>query len=90
MSEEPSAGRDGRESDGESVGAAYRKAGPFLAASWQLTGAVAVWTFAGWGADKLFNTKPWLLVAGAVLGLALGFYLFFKALMSIGKETGGK
>ena len=90
MTEEPRAGRDGRESDGESVGDAYRKAGPYLDASWQLTGSVALWTLAGWFADKKLGTVPWLLVAGSVVGLGLGFYLFFRALMSIGKGKAGK
>ena len=90
MSEGPSGGQEGRRGDGDSVGESYRKAGPFLAASWQLTGAVGAWTAIGWGADKLFHTQPWLLVGGAVLGMGLGFYLFFKALADIGKGKAGK
>ena len=77
---------DGKPSDGESVGAAYRKAGPYLSASWQLTGSVALWTFIGWFLDGRLGTRPWLLVSGAVLGVGLGFYLFFRALMAIGKK----
>ena len=84
MSEEPR--RKEPESAGESVGNAYRKAGPYLDASWQLTGSVAVWVLVGFFLDKYLGTKPWLLVAGAVVGLGLGFYLFFRALMNIGKD----
>jgi ATP synthase protein I len=75
-------------SDGESVAASYRKAGPYLAASWQLTGSVAAWTIIGYFLDRWLKTTPWLLVAGAVLGMGLGFYLFFRALMSIGQKRG--
>ena len=82
MDEEPKA------SSGEDVATSYRKAGPYLDASWQLTGSVAVWTVAGWFLDKWLKTAPWMLVGGALLGIGLGFYLFFRALMSIGKKTG--
>jgi ATP synthase protein I len=84
MAEEPR--RKEPESAGESVGSAYRKAGPYLDASWQLTGSVAVWVLVGFFLDKYMGTKPWLLVAGSVVGLGLGFYLFFRALMNIGKD----
>jgi F0F1-type ATP synthase assembly protein I len=77
---------------GESEGAgdvasSYRKAGPYLDASWQLAGSVALWVLIGYFLDKWLKTTPWLLVAGAVLGMGLGFYLFFKALSAIGRST---
>ena len=71
---------------GEEAAASYRKAGPYLDASWQLAGSVALWTLVGWWLDKKTHTTPWLLVAGAVLGMGLGFYLFFRALNAIGKK----
>jgi len=64
----------------------YRKAGPYLDASWQLSGAIVLWTLLGWFLDKKLGTSPWLLVSGSVLGIGLGFYLFFKALAAIGKK----
>ena len=70
----------------ESVGESYRKAGPYLDASWQLAGSVGLWTAVGWFLDGRLGTKPWLLVAGSVLGMALGFYLFFRALLALGKR----
>lgn len=82
MDEKPSSGT------GEDVATSYRKAAPYLDASWQLSGSVAFWTLAGWFLDKWLKTAPWLLVGGAVLGMGLGFYLFFRALMSIGKKRG--
>jgi ATP synthase protein I len=77
-----------KRSAGEDVGSAYRKAGPYLDASWQLTGSVALWTLVGWWLDGRLKTSPWLLVSGSVLGVTLGFYLFFRALMAIGKKKG--
>lgn len=77
---------EGKESTGESVASAYRKAAPYLDASWQLIGSVAFWTFVGWFLDSRLHTVPWLLLSGSVLGLGLGFYLFFRALMAIGRK----
>ena len=73
------------ESAGEGIASSYRKAGPYLDASWQLAGAVGLGTLLGWWLDKKLGTRPWLLVAGALLGIGLGFYLFFKILMNLGK-----
>jgi F0F1-type ATP synthase assembly protein I len=70
------------------VASSYRKAGPYLDASWQLAGSVALWVLIGYFLDKWLRTTPWLLVAGAVLGMGLGFYLFFKALSAIGRGEG--
>jgi ATP synthase protein I len=72
---------------GENVASSYRKAGPYLDASWQLAGSVLFWVLVGYFVDRWLHTTPWLLVAGAVLGIGLGFYLFFKALSAIGKGT---
>jgi len=40
----------------------------------------------GWFADSKLKTTPWLLVSGAVLGTGLGFYLFFKTILAIGRK----
>ena len=70
---------------GDEAAASYRKASPYIDASWQLAGSVALWTVIGWWLDKKLHTNPWLLVSGAVLGIGLGFFLFFRALAEIGK-----
>lgn len=77
-----------RPSEGQSTDVAdsYRRAAPYLDASWQLAGSVALWTLIGWFADGKLHTTPWLLVSGAVLGTSLGFYLFFKSVLAIGKK----
>jgi len=64
----------------------YRRAAPYLDASWQLVGSVALWTALGWFADRELHTVPWLLVSGAVLGTGLGFYLFFKSVLAMGRK----
>ncbi|HTO95896.1 MAG TPA: AtpZ/AtpI family protein [Myxococcales bacterium] len=81
-------GNERSESVGEKIASSYGKAGPYIDASWQLAGAVALGALAGWWLDKKLHTSPWLLVSGALFGIGLGFYLFFKILMNLGK--GGK
>ena len=80
--EEPSDRPDGA---GDAV-TSYRKAQPYIDASWQLAGSVGLGTLLGWWLDKRFGTSPWLLVGGAVLGIGIGFYAFFKALTVLGKK----
>jgi ATP synthase protein I len=75
-----------KEGQGERIASSYRKAGPFLDASWQLVGAVGLWTLVGWWLDGKLHTGPWMLVGGAVLGMIVGFYLFFRALAAIGQR----
>ena len=76
---------DRKEGVGEGIASSYRKAGPYIDASWQLAGAVGLGTLLGWWLDKKLGTGPWLLVSGALFGIGLGFYLFCKILMSLSK-----
>jgi len=39
-----------------------------------IVGGIAVWSLIGWGLDNLLDTR-WLVLAGAFLGAAGGFYL---------------
>jgi len=41
-----------------------------------MTGSVAFGVLAGMGLDRVFGTKPWLLVAGSSLGVVGGFTAF--------------
>jgi ATP synthase protein I len=60
----------------------YRKAAPYMAASSSLVGAVGVFTFLGYLADrKLGNEVPWLTMLGAVLGMTGGFISFFRQVL---------
>ena len=39
-----------------------------------IIGGIVVWSLIGWGLDNLLQTR-WLVLAGALLGAAGGFYL---------------
>ena len=38
----------------------------------------------GWALDKWLGTTPWMVVAGIVLGSALGFYEFIRLTSKLG------
>jgi len=56
-----------------------RKSGLAYAAAFSLFAAVVSGIIVGWLLDRWLGTKPWLLVAGVVLGAAAGFYEFIRA-----------
>lgn len=64
------------------VAAAYRRAEPYTAATSTLMAAVAGCTAAGWALDRwLGHRVQWMLVAGAVIGIAVGFVGFFAQVL---------
>ena len=65
-----------------SLGEAYRKASPYIAASTSLVSAVALFTLGGvWLDRKLENHVPWFTLLGAVLGMTGGFIGFFRTVL---------
>ena len=56
-----------------------RKSGIAYAAAFSLFAAVVSGMIVGWLLDRWLGTRPWLLVAGIVLGSAAGFYEFIRA-----------
>lgn len=68
------------------IGEAYRKAAPYIDAAYQLLGGILVGAVVGWLADRWLGTRPWLLVAGLLLGLGAGFVSFFSIVMKLGEK----
>jgi F0F1-type ATP synthase assembly protein I len=65
-----------------SLADAYRLAAPYTAASTSLVGAVGGCTWLGHLADGWLGLQtPWLTIAGAVLGMAVGFISFFRQVL---------
>ena len=59
-------------------GDANRKSGIAYAAGLTLFASVVSLGGLGWLLDRAFATKPWLLLAGLVLGAVAGFYQFIR------------
>jgi len=55
-----------------------RKSGLAYAAAFSLFACVIAGLILGWLLDRWLETKPWLLVAGLVLGAAAGLYEFIR------------
>ncbi len=56
----------------------FRDAEPYLGLGMQLALTMVVFAAAGYGLDRLLGTSPWLLVAGAVLGMVAVFVLLIR------------
>lgn len=55
-----------------------RKSGFAYAAALTLFASVVSFCGLGWFLDRWLGTQPWLLVAGIVLGSAVGLYEFVR------------
>lgn len=64
---------------GEDQQETNRKSGLAYAAGFSLFAAVVAGIGVGWLLDRWLGTRPWLLVAGLVLGSVAGFYEFVRA-----------
>jgi F0F1-type ATP synthase assembly protein I len=51
-----------------------RRAGTVAGASYALIGAILLLGGLGYFADGWFDTEPWLLIIGLLLGIVVGFY----------------
>jgi F0F1-type ATP synthase assembly protein I len=70
--------RPRKKSSLESLSEAYREISPYLNISYFFIAAIGLLAWIGHRLDKLWESEPWGLVCGAVLGVILGFYNFFK------------
>ncbi len=62
----------------ESQAESTRKSGLAYGAVISLVGAILVFLAIGWGVDKYFQTAPWGIVIGILVGAVLGFYQFIR------------
>lgn len=62
--------------------------GPFLTIGIQLALSVIVFFFLGRWLDGLWDTAPWLMLAGLLVGAAGGFLQFFRAVTRLGPTPG--
>jgi len=55
-----------------------RQSGPYMTASYTLIGAIIGLSLGGYFFDEWLDTAPWLLIAGLIIGLVIGFYEMAK------------
>jgi ATP synthase protein I len=60
--------------------------GPYLTIGMQLALAVVAFFFLGRWLDDVFDTAPWLMILGLIVGTAGGFISFFRSAMSMAKK----
>ena len=60
--------------------------GPFLTLGLQLALSVIVFFFLGRWLDSKFDTAPWLMILGAVMGITGGFISFFRTVLAMGRK----
>ena len=70
-----------------SLGQAYRSVGPYLTLGIQLIVTILLCIFAGHWADGKFDTSPLLTLIGGLLGIAAGFYHFFKVVLKMDRKS---
>ncbi len=49
--------------------------------------SVLIGAFGGYGLDRLFHTKPWLMIVGFILGSIAGFVSLFRLLEEENKKS---
>jgi F0F1-type ATP synthase assembly protein I len=54
---------------------------------WSLVASVCVGGALGYWGDRAWGTRPWLTLAGLVLGIAAGLYQFIKATIAPGSGS---
>ena len=75
--------------DRSSLAEAMRKAGPYLNLGWTFAASLAGGVLLGAWLDRKFQTRPWLLLAGSLLGMAAGFAAFFRVVLPGPGRRGG-
>ena len=74
------------ETEPQSIAETVRQSGLAYSAGIVLFASVAFMLVIGWGADVLFDSSPWGIVSGIVLGALIGFFQFFRLTSQIFKK----
>lgn len=62
----------------ETTAEGIRKSGLAYGAVTILIGSILIFLAVGWGVDRYFQTSPWGIVVGIILGAIIGFYQFIR------------
>jgi F0F1-type ATP synthase assembly protein I len=67
-------------------GELMQSAAPYMTLGLQIAVTVVLFLFIGKFADDRFGTKPWLMVAGIVIGFAGGMIHFFREVIELSNK----
>jgi F0F1-type ATP synthase assembly protein I len=67
------------------LGSAYRQAAPYINVTYILISSIVLFGLIGFWVDKLTGMQPLFFILGLFLGLAAGFYSFFKTVQKLDK-----
>jgi len=70
----------------EGPGGSLRELGPLLSVGTMLAASLCLGVLGGYWADGKFGTKPWLTLAGLLLGLGVGVYNLVMVILSRPRE----
>jgi F0F1-type ATP synthase assembly protein I len=60
---------------------------PYLTLGVQLAAAVCGCAVVGWWIDETYNTQPWVLLGGVVVGSIVGLVQFLRVVQQLGKRA---
>ena len=69
-------------------GDAYRAVGPFLTLGIQFVVTILLCVYAGHWVDGKYDSSPTFTLVGGLLGIATGFYQFFKVVLGWDHKVG--
>ncbi|MFQ5570781.1 MAG: AtpZ/AtpI family protein [Rhodothermales bacterium] len=67
--------------------ASFREASPYLGLGMQLALTMAFFVVGGYLLDRWLGTTPWLVIAGAVLGMVAVFVHLFRIASELNKKS---
>ncbi|MEE8411618.1 MAG: AtpZ/AtpI family protein, partial [Acidobacteriota bacterium] len=62
----------------------------FIGMGFEMVVPIVLLMYVGYRLDAWLGSRPWLFVLGALLGIAVGFYVMFKRVGILGSRGGEK
>ena len=66
------------------------KGAQFIGLGFEMVVPIVLFMYVGYRFDAWLGSRPWLFLLGALLGIAVGFYVMFKRVGILGSRGGEK
>ncbi len=73
------------DNDGGGADGGGRSPWAYLGLGFEIAVPLLLGVYGGYRLDLWLGTQPWLVVVGAMVGMFVGFYGFFKTILPAGK-----